>query len=96
MQYRNHNSDATGKPQGYRFRNIFDKPPQASCRASGDTTCWLCSQSLQWRKSETCGRHQRLNILRIDCIDDTLLCDVEQLGPVCHTGQQGTPTTCQH
>lgn len=56
--------------------------------ASGDMTYWSRSRSQLWRKGETSGHHQRLKTMWIDCDGDTLLCDVEQLGPACHTGSR--------
>jgi phosphoribosyl-AMP cyclohydrolase len=55
--------------------------------ASGNVTYWSRSRAQLWRKGETSGNHQRLIKLRIDCDGDTLLCDVEQVGPACHTGR---------
>ena len=55
--------------------------------ASGNVTYWSRSRAQLWRKGETSGNHQRLVKLRIDCDGDTLLCDVEQVGPACHTGR---------
>lgn len=58
-----------------------------STLASGNVTYWSRSRAQLWRKGETSGNHQRLIKLRIDCDGDTLLCDVEQVGPACHTGR---------
>jgi len=55
---------------------------------SGNMTYWSRSRSQLWRKGKTSGHLQRLKTLRIDCDGDTLLCDVEQLGPACHTGRR--------
>lgn len=55
--------------------------------ASGNVTYWSRSRAQLWRKGETSGNYQRLVKLRIDCDGDTLLCDVEQVGPACHTGR---------
>jgi phosphoribosyl-AMP cyclohydrolase len=55
--------------------------------SSGDMTYWSRSRSQLWRKGETSGHHQHLKTMRVDCDGDTLLCDVEQHGPACHTNR---------
>ena len=52
---------------------------------SGNMTYWSRSRSQLWRKGETSGHCQQLKTLLIDCDGDTLLCEVEQQGPACHT-----------
>ena len=44
-------------------------------------------QSL-WRKGETSGQVQLLKEMRLDCDGDTLLLQVDQTGPACHTGRR--------
>ncbi len=44
-------------------------------------------QSL-WTKGETSGNYQKLISLKLDCDNDTILLEVQQLGPACHTGSQ--------
>ena len=41
-----------------------------------------------WRKGESSGQTQKLVELRIDCDGDTLLLNVDQTGPACHTGRR--------
>ena len=49
---------------------------------------WFYSRSRQelWNKGATSGHVQRVIELRADCDNDTLLIQVEPVGPVCHTG----------
>ncbi len=46
------------------------------------------SRNALWRKGETSGHTQFLNSLRIDCDGDTILLEVEQTGPACHTNRR--------
>lgn len=49
---------------------------------------WFFSRSRQelWNKGATSGHLQRVLQIFGDCDDDTLLVQVEQTGPACHTG----------
>jgi len=51
-------------------------------------TYWSRSRQKLWRKGETSGQTQSLVSLSIDCDGDTLLLQVNQTGPACHTGRQ--------
>lgn len=44
------------------------------------------SKSRLWVKGETSGNFLNLKKLLIDCDNDTILCQVNPVGPVCHTG----------
>ena len=50
---------------------------------------WFYSRSRQalWKKGETSGHTQLVRAIYTDCDDDTLLIQVEQTGPACHTGR---------
>jgi phosphoribosyl-AMP cyclohydrolase len=48
---------------------------------------WSRSRQALWRKGESSGNVQKLVELRLDCDGDTLLMQVEQQGPACHTGR---------
>lgn len=51
---------------------------------------WFYSRSRQtlWHKGETSGHVQRVIRITGDCDNDTLLVEVEQTGPACHTGSK--------
>jgi len=46
------------------------------------------SRATYWRKGECSGHTQRLVALHFDCDGDTLLLQVEQTGPACHTNRR--------
>ncbi|GGC84587.1 phosphoribosyl-AMP cyclohydrolase [Vreelandella lutescens] len=46
------------------------------------------SRQKLWRKGETSGQQQKLKSAALDCDGDTLLVQVEQTGPACHTGRR--------
>lgn len=54
--------------------------------AEGRVVYWSRSRRAFWRKGDTSGHVQRLVEMRIDCDRDTLLLQVDQSGPACHTG----------
>ena len=46
------------------------------------------SRAKLWRKGESSGQQQHLKSASLDCDGDTLLLQVEQTGPACHTGRR--------
>ena len=52
-------------------------------------TYWSRSRAALWVKGESSGNIQQVRSLSLDCDGDTVLLQVEQTGPACHTG---TPT----
>jgi phosphoribosyl-AMP cyclohydrolase len=46
------------------------------------------SRGKLWRKGESSGQQQQLKSAALDCDGDTLLLQVEQAGPACHTGRR--------
>lgn len=54
---------------------------------SGKATFWSRSRQKLWLKGESSGHVQMIKSIYLDCDDDTILLQVEQLGgAACHTG----------
>ena len=47
---------------------------------------WSRSRNELWRKGATSGHTQTLKSIALDCDGDTILIQVEQIGPACHRG----------
>lgn len=52
----------------------------------GRVTFWSRSRQEYWRKGDTSGHRQWVRAAALDCDGDTLLVQVDQEGPACHTG----------
>ncbi|MFD2189967.1 phosphoribosyl-AMP cyclohydrolase [Pistricoccus aurantiacus] len=55
---------------------------------TGRVCYWSRSRGKLWRKGESSGQVQRLKAAYLDCDGDTLLLNVEQTGPACHSGRR--------
>jgi phosphoribosyl-AMP cyclohydrolase len=56
---------------------------------SGKATFWSRSRQKLWLKGESSGNVQMIKNIFIDCDDDTILLQVDQLGgAACHTGHR--------
>jgi phosphoribosyl-AMP cyclohydrolase len=55
---------------------------------TGRVCYWSRSRQALWRKGESSGQVQMLKELRLDCDGDTILMQVDQTGPACHTGRR--------
>ena len=55
---------------------------------TGKTWFYSRSRGKLWNKGETSGHFQFVKSIKADCDDDTLLIEVEQIGPACHTGSK--------
>jgi len=66
----------------YMNRESLAKTLETGC-------CWYYSRSRQrlWKKGETSGHLQTVLRIDADCDCDTLLLQVRQTGPACHTGE---------
>ncbi|HZI50935.1 MAG TPA: bifunctional phosphoribosyl-AMP cyclohydrolase/phosphoribosyl-ATP diphosphatase HisIE [Terriglobia bacterium] len=52
----------------------------------GETHFYSRSRKALWHKGETSGNFQKVRRVSLDCDSDTVLVEVEPLGPACHTG----------
>ncbi|MCP4995430.1 MAG: phosphoribosyl-AMP cyclohydrolase [Gammaproteobacteria bacterium] len=55
---------------------------------NGRVCYWSRSRNKLWRKGESSGQVQLLKEMRFDCDGDTILLEVDQTGPACHTGRR--------
>lgn len=51
-----------------------------------ETYLWSRSRQQLWHKGETSGNSQKVTKVSLDCDNDTVLVEVQPLGPACHTG----------
>ncbi|OGP25588.1 MAG: hypothetical protein A2X99_04450 [Deltaproteobacteria bacterium GWB2_55_19] len=49
---------------------------------------WSRSRKSLWLKGDTSGNYQDVKSILYDCDGDTILLQVEPLGPACHTGER--------
>lgn len=55
---------------------------------SGNAVYWSRSRKRLWRKGEESGHVQKVRSIRLDCDEDVILLEVEQIGGIaCHTGR---------
>jgi len=56
--------------------------------STGEAVYWSRSRNRLWHKGEESGHIQRVSDIRLDCDNDVLLLQVEQVGGIaCHTGR---------
>lgn len=56
---------------------------------TGEAHYWSRSRKKLWRKGEESGHVQKVKSIRLDCDDDVILLEVEQVGGIaCHTGRE--------
>ncbi|TCJ35974.1 phosphoribosyl-AMP cyclohydrolase [Parafrankia sp. BMG5.11] len=53
---------------------------------TGRATYWSRSRAEYWVKGDTSGHVQWVRSVALDCDGDTVLVQVDQVGPACHTG----------
>jgi len=57
--------------------------------ATGEATYWSRSRNELWVKGKTSGHIQKVEEVRMDCDNDTVLLKVRQIGgAACHTGHR--------
>lgn len=57
--------------------------------SEGRAVYWSRSRRKLWRKGEESGNVQRVSEIRLDCDNDVVMLQVEQLGGIaCHTGRR--------
>ena len=66
----------------------MNEPSLQRTLATGSTWFYSRSRGKLWHKGETSGHVQRVLKIMADCDLDTLLIEVEQTGPACHTGSK--------
>ena len=55
---------------------------------TGEAHYWSRSRRKLWRKGEESGHVQKVRSIRLDCDQDVVLLEVEQVGGIaCHTGR---------
>lgn len=55
----------------------------------GQAVYWSRSRQKLWRKGESSGHTQIVSEIRLDCDEDVIVLQIEQLGGMaCHTGRQ--------
>lgn len=64
----------------------MDDAALARTLATREATYFSRSRGQQWIKGETSGHTQHVHSVRLDCDGDTVLLEVDQIGPACHTG----------
>ncbi|UCC57702.1 MAG: bifunctional phosphoribosyl-AMP cyclohydrolase/phosphoribosyl-ATP diphosphatase HisIE [Candidatus Bathyarchaeum sp.] len=56
--------------------------------ASGKAHFWSRTRERIWLKGEESGHHSLVQNAVLDCDNDAILFKVQQIGPVCHTGEE--------
>jgi phosphoribosyl-AMP cyclohydrolase len=64
----------------------MDDEALARTLGTGRATYWSRSRGEYWTKGETSGHRQWVRRVSLDCDGDTILLQVDQEGPACHTG----------
>lgn len=79
--------------QQYDTREVLmvawaDAAALAETLDTGWGTYYSRSRGRRWRKGETSGHVQRVVRVSVDCDADSVLYEVDQTGPACHTGSR--------
>lgn len=57
-------------------------------KATGFAHFWSRSRQEIWKKGETSGNLLRVLSMELDCDSDSILVQVDPVGPSCHTGSE--------
>lgn len=61
----------------------------------GEAVYWSRSRRKLWHKGEESGHFQKVKEIRLDCDNDAILLQIEQLGGIaCHTGRESCFYKC--
>ena len=61
----------------------------AQTAEKGEAVYWSRSRQKLWHKGESSGHTQKVKELRLDCDNDVIVMQIEQLGGIaCHTGRE--------
>jgi len=74
----------------------MDRAAVTKTLETGFTHFWSRSRTTQWKKGETSGHVQHVRRMYADCDADTLLVQVHQEGPACHTNNPTCFFTALH
>ncbi len=75
----------TGKVLMFAWMNREALKRTAEC---GEAVYWSRSRKKLWHKGEESGHVQKVKEIRLDCDEDVILLEVEQIGGIaCHTGR---------
>ena len=56
---------------------------------TGEAVYWSRSRKKLWHKGEESGHFQKVQEIRLDCDNDVVLLQIEQIGGIaCHTGRE--------
>ncbi len=66
----------------------MNEPSLLETLETGRVCYWSRSRQNYWRKGEESGQIQLLKSLAFDCDGDTILLQVDQTGPACHSGRK--------
>ena len=55
---------------------------------TGKTHFWSRTRKKVWLKGEESGHHSLVQNVILDCDNDALVFQVQQIGPICHTGEK--------
>lgn len=57
--------------------------------SSQEAVYWSRSRNRIWRKGESSGHLQKVKSIKLDCDNDVILLEIEQIGGIaCHTGRR--------